>query len=70
MKMEKVKKEVKCIHCDKGFKYKYDLNRHIELVHEKSTKFECKFCGKIISNAGNLKIHIESVHEDIKKIYL
>ena len=50
--MEKVKMEARCIHCDRGFKYKYNLNRHVEIVHERSRKVECKFCGKILSTAA------------------
>ena len=46
---------------------KYDLNKHVESVHERKKPFKCNnICDYSCSQKGHLKPHVASVHE-VKK---
>ncbi|CAH8862319.1 unnamed protein product [Trichobilharzia szidati] len=51
-----------CCECDRRFKSKSVLRRHVRVVHEGVT-YPCEQCGKSFSRKWNLKQHINSVHE-------
>ena len=51
-------KKYKCDHCGKGFVEKQKLNIHMNSVHTKETKYECRYnCGAASSEKGNRKKH-------------
>ena len=52
-----------CSLCKKRFTNIAGLNRHIRLVHEKSTAQTCHLCHKTFSSMWSLKYHISTVHE-------
>ena len=52
-----------CSLCKKRFTAIGGLNRHIRLVHEKSTAQTCHLCHKTFSSMWSLKYHISTVHE-------
>ena len=54
-----------CSRCDKHFKYRQSLNRHIQYVH-KGIKFPCNECGYEATERPSLLRHIQNVHEGIK----
>lgn len=47
--------------CERIFKAKYSLMRHVKTKHLKKKKFECKHCGKKFALQHNLKEH-EYIH--------
>lgn len=53
-----------CKYCGKGFHLKDNMNKHIELMHEKknSNRFKCEYCSKAFNVKGNLMQHINGVH--------
>jgi uncharacterized Zn-finger protein len=61
-------KKHKCTYegCDKSFKDKGHLNRHIRTVHEGDKPHECEICNKTFGQKGYLDTHIRTVHEDDK----
>ena len=46
-----------CENCNKGFKEKHKLRRHM-MVHTGEKKFICYYCGKPFSLDYNLKTHL------------
>jgi cytochrome c556 len=48
-----------CSVCNKKFRYKCELRRHIEAVHEKKTNFECDLCQKKCYSKSAIKEHIQ-----------
>ena len=53
-----------CKYCGKGFHLKDNMNKHIDLVHEKKnqSRFKCEYCSKAFNVKGNLMQHINGVH--------
>lgn len=53
-----------CKFCGKGFHLKDNMNKHIELMHEKKHegRFKCDYCNKAFSVKGNLQQHVNAVH--------
>lgn len=46
-------KRLKCLYCEKGFSYKYNFIRYVELVYKLLIEsFYCLYCGK----GFNLKV--------------
>ena len=54
---------LQCTHCVKTFATRYELERHIESVHLKTT-FECSYCDQVFSRKDNYENHKLNHHED------
>ena len=54
----------KCEICNKSFKNKDVLKKHMDSTHNKIAKEMCPICGKIYKNVGN---HVRLVHEYMDK---
>ena len=52
-----------CEFCDKAFKEKDLLKRHIEQVHKGTNRVDCDECNKTFSFSGDLKKHVKNVHQ-------
>ena len=52
-----------CQSCEKDFKTKGELKKHMNRVHLKLRPHECDICNSIFSEKGDLNKHIRSVHE-------
>lgn len=66
--VEKIKKSVKCLKCEKKFAKKSQRNLHMEKVHT-NVQHECDYCGKIIKKKKSLENHFYKVHSiKIEKI--
>ncbi|XP_055712362.1 zinc finger protein 583-like isoform X1 [Phlebotomus papatasi] len=46
-----------CAHCDKAFKHRVRIERHIESVHLKIKPFVCEFCGKRYAHMTSYTAH-------------
>ena len=55
-----------CNICDYSSIRKYDMERHIETVHEGIKSFQCNVCGYKTGHKSHLNRHVEGVHEKIK----
>ena len=64
--LSSVKKSFVCPTCNRGFKEKRALARHVLSVHEKKKPYLCSLCEKTFSLKPHLKQHIEAVHEKKK----
>lgn len=61
------KKVYRCCVCQKFFKWRSNLNRHMNF-HTKEKVFECDKCGKHFNQQNNLDRHLK-MHENDKHIY-
>ena len=54
----------RCSYCNKGFHLKDNMNKHIEIVHEKTQgkRFKCPHCDKKFTVKGNMTQHVMGVH--------
>ena len=52
----------KCDQCEKFYKRKDVLVRHIETIHETSRQAKCEICEKILVSKYRLKQHLIVVH--------
>ena len=57
-----------CVDCKKSFTNKYNMRRHIELIHEekKPPAYCCPICAAKFMNKQGMKKHILSTHEGVK----
>ena len=55
----------KCEDCNREFKKKYHLRRHIENVHLK--QFQCKSCNAKFKTEDELSLHKEAKHPNNQK---
>lgn len=55
-----------CEICGKVYYAKHKLKRHIQRVHEKSTKVECQICHKTLNGLDVLQSHMKHMHSDEK----
>ena len=57
-KSVKAERTYKCAVCEKVFRCKSELNRHIATVHEKRADFQCEFCLRNFTTKQLSLIHI------------
>ena len=57
-----------CAKCNKEFRSKGLLTRHVSGVHEEKRDNVCKECGYGFSPTGTLKRHVEIVHHKLRNI--
>ena len=62
-----IDKTFKCNHCDKTCSRREYLKKHIEAVHEKLKKVNCKLCGKYFYDISRLIVHDKTVHKKEKR---
>ena len=53
-----------CPDCGEQFKYRKNLNFHVQKEHIREMKHQCSFCGRKFWRADNMKSHIKSQHPD------
>ena len=63
--------KLKCPECQKGFRTKRDLNRHLEShtrpkPEEPQLNVICELCGKVCATGKKLKSHMKAVHGEKK----
>ena len=61
-----------CEVCSMKFARKYDLNRHMTIVHKgikdfRKNCYACAICEKIFKNISNYRRHIRIVHDEERK---
>ena len=56
----------KCDQCDKAYCWRYELDNHKKIHHEKSFSVICDQCGKECLTKYNLDNHLKSVHHMYK----
>ena len=52
----------KCPMCQKEFKAKVSLNRHIKYVHSEEMKHSCVICETKFKQKSDMRVHIQHVH--------
>ena len=56
-------KTFKCESCNASYRFKCNLQTHVESVHEGKKPFKCPSCDAAFAMNGRLKAHVENVHE-------
>ena len=56
-----------CQECDKQYKSKATLQRHVKDIHH-GVKYDCPKCDKQYSSTGGLHLHNKAVHENVAYI--
>lgn len=51
-----------CHKCDKRYRYKQHLKRHVDFECGKEPSFECPHCAKKFHQKTNLKRHVVTIH--------
>eukprot|EP00189_Rhodosorus_marinus_P012760 CAMPEP_0184738396 /NCGR_PEP_ID=MMETSP0315-20130426/1047_1 /TAXON_ID=101924 /ORGANISM="Rhodosorus marinus, Strain UTEX LB 2760" /LENGTH=309 /DNA_ID=CAMNT_0027206079 /DNA_START=457 /DNA_END=1386 /DNA_ORIENTATION=+ len=59
-------KIVACDRCPSKFTARFNLNKHIRIVHENKRAFVCDTCGSAFQQKCHLKMHKLNVHEKTK----
>ena len=54
---------IKCDICDKAFREKSKLNKHIDAVHEEKKPFTSAQCEAKFAKKSHLDEHVSSVHD-------
>ena len=62
----KRKKVQNCDKCEKSFFGAYNLQRHINTIHRKNTKYNCEKCFGVFNRNDNLSRHLQTKHEIFK----
>ena len=52
--------ELRCASCEKFFKGKYQLKRHIKTVHDEAHAFSCTWCGMKFSRQDYMSKHLKA----------
>lgn len=58
---------LKCLHCEKRFAVKRDLEQHTNRIHLNIRPFKCDRCDKAYVSSSSLKEHIRMTHEGYKR---
>jgi len=51
-----------CDMCGKSFKTRFNLRRHVQMVHTQERSHQCKECSALFKLKSHLKAHVEQVH--------
>ena len=54
-----------CEHCDKSYKQKNALTKHVKEVHLEIKQFQCEQCDKAFSFKYKLNQHVKTVHDGV-----
>ena len=68
IRMERTSVNLFCcmaLDCDKVYRSKFNLKRHVEIAHLKIKRFECELCHGMYSSLQNLKEH-RNLHSGLK----
>lgn len=57
----------KCAMCDRAFREKAKLRRHVKRVHEGRRDHKCPTCGKGFKGSDDLRRHIRGVHQGVRR---
>ena len=66
-KVKKVKFKVTCDYCEKDFRSKKLLERHIKEVHLNVKEHPCNICGKLFSRKAERDLHMQRIHGKITR---
>ena len=58
--------DIKCDSCEKTFKRRESLERHIKSVHGEKKLFSCGLCTKTFSRKDILVRHVKCVHNIVQ----
>lgn len=58
-----------CTACDKTYKSRFNLKRHIEIVHLEQRPHQCSICSSTFTAKQTLKEHVQ-LHEGQKQVCL
>lgn len=53
-----------CVDCNKWYKYKSNLHRHLRYECGRKASFKCPYCEHTTKQKHSLKKHVLSLHED------
>mmetsp|Transcript_9 Transcript_9/g.28 ORF Transcript_9/g.28 Transcript_9/m.28 type:complete len:452 (+) Transcript_9:42-1397(+) len=62
MKIVKITSKMECHICGAKFSRKYEVRRHISMVHEAVKNHKCDICGRAFALKQHLNSHIDGVH--------
>ena len=51
-----------CLHCQRTFPKKEDLDTHVKVIHMGVKEFSCQICNTAFGYKRNLVIHMKNVH--------
>ena len=60
------KQSFRCEICEKYFKMRSQMQRHVKKVHEKASETKCELCEKTFSDAYCLMVHMNTFHSKKK----
>jgi len=62
----RAKKAFVCSICHNVYPRKTNLQRHVQMVHEKSKPFKCDECDEVFGTVSNLRRHVKGKHLNLK----
>ena len=66
-KVKKVKFKVICDYCEKDFRSKKILERHIKEVHLDVKENPCNICGRLFARKSDRDLHMQKIHGKIAR---